>query len=666
MLLKLFNVLTIALLINFVNVQQVFDNGYSMEKETPISVEDLILQQRYPLEVHTTRTKDGYFLKMHRISHSKRSPERGNKPAVLLMHGLMLSSADWVLMGAEKGLGYILADAGYDVWMGNARGNIHSREHEVYNPNAPEYWQFSWHEMGVYDLPAMIDHILNVTGETGVHYVGYSQGCTVFFVMGAERPEYNKKIRSMQALGPAAFLSNTTSPVIRFSLPMMDTLEWASDWLGMHEFMPNWAMKFISTMGKMFCDDQSLTQDLCLQVFFSSGAFTSKHLNSTMLPKILSYMPAGASVRQMLHFGQPDIIKRHGYPAEAHVVQTEDGYLLTVHRIRCGNSRQPVLLQHGLLGCSADWIIPGPEKALAYRLADSGYDVWLGNARGNTYSKNHVSYSVEDDNFWEFSWHEMGYYDIPAVVDYINKVRNMEGRLLYVGHSMGTTMAFVMLSSRPEFNSKLKAAFTLAPVAYMGHVKSPIRLLAPMSRNLEFIIRLLGANQFLPQNKLLKLLAKYGCEATRAEKIICENTVFIFCGFDAAQFNSTLLPVIIGHTPAGTSTKTVIHYAQEINSGGWFRHYDYGVAENRRRYNQATPPPYNLSAITLPIALHYSDNDWLAGPQDVKRLYGQLGESAMGMFRVPFKQFNHIDFLWGMDAPTLLYDTLLKQMREYK
>lgn len=38
MLLKLFNVLTIALLINFVNVQQVFDNGYSMEKETPISV----------------------------------------------------------------------------------------------------------------------------------------------------------------------------------------------------------------------------------------------------------------------------------------------------------------------------------------------------------------------------------------------------------------------------------------------------------------------------------------------------------------------------------------------------------------------------------------------------------------------------------------------------
>lgn len=135
---------------------------------------------------------------------------------------------------------------------------------------------------------------------------------------------------------------------------------------------------------------------------------------------------------------------------------------------------------------------------------------------------------------------------------------------------MGTTMAFVMLSSRPEFNSKLKAAFTLAPVAYMGHVKSPIRLLAPMSRNIEFIIRLLGANQFLPQNKLLKLLAKYGCEATRAEKIICENTVFIFCGFDAAQFNSTLLPVIIGHTPAGTSTKTVIHYAQEINSGTCF------------------------------------------------------------------------------------------------
>lgn len=60
--------------------------------------------------------------------------------------------------------------------------------------------------------------------------------------------------------------------------------------------------------------------------------------------------------------------------------------------------------------------------------------------------------------------------------------------LIYIGHSMGTTMAFALLSTRPEYNEKILAAFALAPVAYMSHVKSPIRLLAPFSKDFEVTI----------------------------------------------------------------------------------------------------------------------------------------------------------------------------------
>ena len=43
---------------------------------------------------------------------------------------------------------------------------------------------------------------------------------------------------------------------------------------------------------------------------------------------------------------------------------------------------------------------------------------------------------------------------------------------------------------------------------------------------------------------------------------LCTNILFILCGFDEAQLNTTLLPDILHHTPAGASTHTILHYAQ--------------------------------------------------------------------------------------------------------
>lgn len=106
----------------------------------------------------------------------------------------------------------------------------------------------------------------------------------------------------------------------------------------------------------------------------------------------------------------PQIIASRGYIPEVHEVISQ-GYILTIHRIvnplqtRRG---KPVMLMHGFLDSSAGWVIQngggdlvqgqvtsGVKNMLGFDLARRGYDVWMANQRGNTYSRRHVTLSAD-------------------------------------------------------------------------------------------------------------------------------------------------------------------------------------------------------------------------------------------------------------------------------
>lgn len=102
-------------------------------------------------------------------------------------------------------LAFLLSNLGYDVWMGNFRGTCFSKNHKTYQNKDSEYWNFSLEELGVYDLPAMIDYVLNLTSAKKMIFVGHSLGATAFYITCAEKPNYNSKISTMFSLAPLAF-----------------------------------------------------------------------------------------------------------------------------------------------------------------------------------------------------------------------------------------------------------------------------------------------------------------------------------------------------------------------------------------------------------------------------------------------------------------------------
>ncbi|KAK9400668.1 Lipm: Lipase member M, partial [Crotalus adamanteus] len=130
----------------------------------------------YPNEEHEILTNDDYFLTINRILGKKAS---ASKPAVLLMPGILTDCGIWITNEPNSSLGFILADAGFDVWLANNRGSRWCKRHQHFSHKEEEFWNFSFHEMAMEDLPSIIYFILAKTGQKQLYYVGYSQGSTI-------------------------------------------------------------------------------------------------------------------------------------------------------------------------------------------------------------------------------------------------------------------------------------------------------------------------------------------------------------------------------------------------------------------------------------------------------------------------------------------------------
>ncbi|XP_062459184.1 putative lysosomal acid lipase/cholesteryl ester hydrolase [Pezoporus occidentalis] len=357
------------------------------------------------------------------------------------------------------------------------------------------------------------------------------------------------------------------------------------------------------------------------------------------------------------------IICHRGYLSEEYEVLTYDGYYVSLNRIPYGRAnprnREPkpvVFLQHGLLGEGSHWVENLSNNSLGFILADSGYDVWLGNSRGTSWSQRHQHLSADQAEFWDFSFHEMAMYDLPAMINFILQKTGQQ-QIYYIGYSQGCTIAFIAFSSMPELAQKIKLFFALAPVVTIKHARSPImRLSVLLDRQFKTFQLLLGRTDASLRIRKLWRFLPHLCRNPLLHKP-CANLLFLLGGYNEKNFNTTRLDVYTSHYPDRTSVKTMIHWAQVMKSGE-FKAFDYG-SENQAVYHQETPPLYRVEEMPVPTAVWSGGEDWAADWRDVSLLLPRITH-LVTYGHIP--DWNHWDFIWGLDAPERLYNSILELM----
>lgn len=360
-------------------------------------------------------------------------------------------------------------------------------------------------------------------------------------------------------------------------------------------------------------------------------------------------------VREIAHTeGFVEMCKLFGYEAEEHIVKTGDDYLLGIHRIggpkgsnwRSEPSPVPkpvVYLHHGLLMNSEIWIANiDPKRALPFILADMGYDVWLGNNRGNKYSKKHKTYSPNSTAFWNFCIDDFAIHDIPDTIKYILYIVN-QPNLVYIGFSQGSAQAFATLSINPELNHKVKLFIALAPaMAPPGIQNKVVDSLTRASPSLIYL--------FFGRKAILK-------SATFWQSIMypplfvhtIDTSISSLFNWNCNNISYAQKMAAYPHLYSYTSVKSVVHWFQIIRSGR-FHMYDDDVetvfSHEKYFYRVASFPTQN---ITSPVMLLYGKSDSLV---DIDIMLSELpkGTAAFG-----FDKYEHLDMIWGDNVETLIF-----------
>ncbi|ODV84276.1 hypothetical protein CANARDRAFT_8631 [[Candida] arabinofermentans NRRL YB-2248] len=362
-----------------------------------------------------------------------------------------------------------------------------------------------------------------------------------------------------------------------------------------------------------------------------------------------------------------EIVHAHGYKVHEHVVQTKDGYLLSIHRILAKRTsstikllNKPVVyMHHGLLTNSELFVLGDKSsKCLPFILVDSGYDVWLGNNRGNKYSRKHLNLSSTDYRFWDYSLDEFAMFDIPDTIDYVLNATS-QSSLNYIGFSQGSAQCLAALSLNPLLNTKIKLFIGLSPAMIPKGLNHPVlRYFVNSAPNLMY--RLFGKRAILPSVVFWQKLM-----GPKLYEMVVDNSLILLFGWQSQNLSVSQKKVGYAHMFSPSSVKSIIHWFQIIGNKR-FQMFDEGgssgsglvyLSGSASKTNRVAPFP--TQTITVPMLLIYGKSDSLI---DIEITKEQL---SCELETIGLESYEHMDTLWANDVCSLVFEPVIQTLQKY-
>ncbi|KAK6956391.1 hypothetical protein Daesc_001668 [Daldinia eschscholtzii] len=365
-----------------------------------------------------------------------------------------------------------------------------------------------------------------------------------------------------------------------------------------------------------------------------------------------------------------DLCAMYGYTAEEHVLQTKDGYLLGIHRLawRKGEEdmkvndgpasvkKRIVYLHHGLLMNSEVWVcLTDAQRSLPFVLVERGFDVWLGNNRGNKYSKKSINYPPTTTEFWNFSIDEFAFHDIPDTINYILETTKQKS-LSYIGFSQGTAQAFASLAVHPKLNEQVNVFIALAPAMSPAGLNNGI-VDALIKASPQVLFLLFGRRSILSSATMWQSILY----PPLFMKLIDMGLSFLF-GWKTKNISVSQKLAAYPHLYSFTSTKSVVHWFQIIRNQS-FQMYDDDVQtplsiNTSSKYTKVAK--YPTRNIKTPIVLVYGGSDSLV---DIEVMMRELPNRTVA---TGIPHYEHLDFLWARDVDIQVFQHVFDALENFK